>query len=163
MVMKPARTRSGAYEVELIKGAKEEETENLALFEIVIEVERRVKYYIWKVFVPLCLIVFVSWGVFWIDPTHMAVQTGIGTAMMLTIIAFLFSLQNVLPKINYLTRMDIFVYSSLLFVFLAFVEGLATCTIAAHGRELVARRLDRWCRVIFPLAFAGVAVWFWWV
>ena len=156
-----ARPVVGVYEIELIKGV-EEETQSYARFDYEIEVIRQHRYYVWKVFVPLCVIVFASWAVFWIDPTQLAVQTGIGTAMLLTVVAFLLSLQNVIPKINFLTRLDIFVYSSLMFVFLAFGESLTTCTLAAQGREPLARRFDRWSRLIFPLAFAALLAWFWW-
>lgn len=155
------KLEAGVYEVELLKSQDEEESEKLAQFEYEIEVTRRVMYYVWKVFVPLCVIVFASWAIFWIDPTHIGVQTGIGTAMLLTIVAFLFSLGGILPKIDYLSRMDIFVYSSLVFVFLAFLQGITTCTIAALGREALARRIDIWSRMIFPLAYAAVIAWFW--
>ena len=133
----------------------------MSRFDHKLVVEREVSFYVWKVFIPLCLIVFVSWAVFWIDPAQLATQCGIGTAMMLTIIAFLLSLQNILPRINYLTRMDHFVYISLGFVFLAFVEGLLTSSFAARGRGALARRLDNWARFIVPLAFFSVIAWFW--
>ena len=155
------RLEAGVYEMDLLKNTNEEKPVRLALFEYKIEVKRRIMYYVWKVFLPLCVIVFASWAIFWIDPTHIGVQTGIGTAMLLTIIAFLFSLERVLPKIDYLSRMDIFVYSSLVFVFLAFVQGIATCTIAARGKESLARRIDHWSRAIFPLAYAAAVAWFW--
>jgi hypothetical protein len=155
------KLKAGVFELNLLMDTDEEEPVKLALFEYEIEVKRRIMYYVWKVFLPLCVIVFASWAIFWIDPTHIGVQTGIGTAMLLTIIAFLFSLERSLPKIDYLSRMDIFVYSSLVFVFLAFVQGLCTCTIAAHGKEQLARRIDHWSRAIFPLAYAAAIAWFW--
>lgn len=92
-------------------------------FEFNIEVRRQITFYVWKVFVPLSLIVFTSWLVFWIDPSQLGVQSGIGTAMLLTVVAFLFSLQNILPQIPYLTRLDVFVYSALVLVFLALRHG----------------------------------------
>lgn len=155
------RLEAGVYEMDLLMNTDEEEPLKLALFEYQIEVKRRIMYYVWKVFLPLCVIVFASWAIFWIDPTHIGVQTGIGTAMLLTNIAYLFSLERVLPKIDYLSRMDIFVYSSLVFVFLAFVQGIITCTMAAGGREVLARRVDHWSRAIFPLAYAAAVAWFW--
>jgi hypothetical protein len=81
--------------------------------------------------------------------------------MMLSLIAFLFSLQNILPKINYLTRMDVFVYTSLSFVVLAFLETLVSCGLAARGRLFIAQRMDLVSRALFPLAFGGVIGWFW--
>jgi hypothetical protein len=156
------RAYPGSYEMELILGAGEE-AESLSRFDFEISVKRDVRYYFWKAFLPLCLIVMISWTVFWIDPVNFNIQTGIGTAAMLTVIAFLFSLGHILPKVPYLTRLDLFVYSSLLFIFFAFVESVVSCTMVTHNKEVLARRMDRWCRPIFPLTFAAVVAWFWWV
>jgi len=155
--------RSSVYSLELLEEGKGNKvrTNYFTRFDIEFEVKRHVKYYIWKVFIPLCIIVFAAMAVFWVDPTQLPVQTGIGTAMLLTVIAFLFSLQTILPKINYLTRMDVFVYSSLVFVFATFIEGVTTCNLAAHGKVHLARKIDKFARVIFPLAFLSVIVWFW--
>jgi len=155
------RAYSSSYKMELLNG--DEDKESLTRYDFEIEIKRDVRYYAWKVLLPLCIIVFASWTVFWIDPTQLGVQTGISTASMLTVIAFLLSLGNILPRVPYLTRIDIFIYSSLILVFLTFVEGLMTCTAAAHKKELLARRIDRWARVLLPSAFAILMGWFWWV
>jgi hypothetical protein len=47
---------------------------------------RHFGYYLWKVIVPLALIVFMSWAVFWIDPSAFAPQIGAATASMLTLL-----------------------------------------------------------------------------
>ncbi len=140
---------------------KTNELDKLSRFDITIQVQRETAYYIWKVFIPLCLIVMVSWAVFWIDPAQMGIQTGIGTGMMLSIIAFLFSLQRILPKVPYLTRIDYFVYSSLFFIVLAFLETLVSCGMHSRGHEAAARRLDVISRIVFPVAFITVIIWFW--
>jgi len=130
-------------------------------FDYEIQVRRQIMYYVWKVFVPLCMIVMVSWAVFWIPPSQLGIQTGIGTGMMLSLIAFLFSLQHILPKTDYLTRIDLFVYTSLTFVFLAFLEAITTGRMAARGKEQLAIRIDLVSRFLFPLTFLGIILWFW--
>lgn len=159
-LVKDRRGKTGSYSMRKLQEGKGEMAK-LVRFDYELEVKRDPSFYIWKVFLPICLIVFVSWGVFWVDPKQLPTQSGISTAMMLTIIAFLFSLQNVIPKIMYLTRLDIFVYSSLFFVFLAFVEALTTCTLAAYGNEVKAKRIDKVARIVFPTAYLGVLIWFW--
>ena len=159
--LKLAEGKTKVYSMDALKDEKTLGSKGLVRLDFELTVERRTNYYVWKVFIPLCLIVFVSWAVFWIDPTQLGVQTGIGTGMMLTIVAFLFSLKGVLPQISYLTRLDFFVYTSLLFVFLAFLEALLTCNLAAQENLQPARRIDRWARGLFPLAFLAVIVWFW--
>ena len=40
------------------------------------EVRRHTAYYLWKIILPLTIIVFMSWLVFWIDPTQFGPQIG---------------------------------------------------------------------------------------
>ena len=57
--------------------------------------------------------------------------------------------------------MDIFVYTSLIFVVLAFLQTLLSCGLAAQNRLKMADRMDRVSRVLFPVSFGGVIAWFW--
>jgi len=115
-------------------------------------------YYVWKVLLPLCLIVAMSWVVFWIDPAQFGPQIGLSATSMLTLIAFHFALGDTLPRVSYLTRLDQFVLGASILVFLALIESLISSSIAASGGEARALRLDRVCRVLFPAAFVTLAV-----
>jgi hypothetical protein len=54
---------------------------SLARLEHKILIIRKPHFYVWNVFVPLTLIVFMAWTVFWLDPTHFAPQVGVSTAV----------------------------------------------------------------------------------
>jgi len=125
----------------------------ISKFEYHFKAKRWINYYIWKVFTPLLLIVFMSWAVFWVSPLKMEVQVGLASTTILTLIAFLFSIGNLLPRISYLTVMDLFVFVCLIFVFLAFIESIITCSLGLNDQADRARRIDRIARVAFPFAF----------
>lgn len=118
------------------------------------EVRRRLAYYIWKIMVPLCLIISISWSVFWIDPSQLGPQMGISVTALLTLMVYLHRIGDLLPKVPYLTRMDEFILGSLVLVFLAFFEAIATGTLAGRGKSALAQRIDRWSRGVFPASFA---------
>ena len=119
---------------------------------------RDVRFYHWKVVLPIVLIVMMSWSVFWIDPKQIGPQLGAGTTAVLTIIAFLLNLRGVLPPISYLTKIDYFVYISLGLVFFAYLEALTTCWLTYNGRGVLARNIDKVFRVMMPLTFVGILV-----
>ena len=121
-----------------------------------VEVQRNRAYYAQKVFLPLILIVCMSWAVFWIDPKLVPPQIGISTSAVLTLIAFLFSLAYTLPRLSYLTRADRFVMGATVLVFFAFGEALLSTGLAGRGRELTALRIDRMSRLFFPSAFVVI-------
>ena len=130
-------------------------------FDYRFEASRRFGFYGWKVVAPLILIVMMSWSVFWIDPTQV-IQLGVATTSVLTMIAWLFTLSRFLPTIDYLTRIDYLVFAALLLVFLTLVEAVAACYLAGRDKVAQARRLDRWCRIVFPALFATTVLVFWW-
>ena len=120
------------------------------------EAKRTLGYYIWKVFVPLMLVVLMSWLVFWIDPMKIEAQLAVSATAMLTIIAYQITLSNMLPRISYFTRLDYFIVGSNILVFLALLEAVMSSAIARNNKEVLAQKLDRHSRYIFPILFLVV-------
>lgn len=125
----------------------------LAAISFKVPVQRRIGFYTMKTFLPLALIVCMSWAVFWIKPGLLPPQIGVSTSAILTLIAFQFSLGYMLPRLSYLTRADRFLIGSTLLVFGAFGEALRTSYLANRDQEEKALRIDRISRIVFPVAF----------
>jgi hypothetical protein len=121
---------------------------------------RNVKHYIWKVILPLILIVAMSWSVFWVAATEVGPQLSVATTSMLTLIAYRFAIDSQLPALPYTTSLDSFILMSTLLVFFAFIEVLVTTILEGKHQNKQAIRIDRFCRVIFPLIFviASIAI-----
>jgi hypothetical protein len=100
----------------------------------------------------------MSWSVFWIDPADGGTQIGVATTTMLTLIAFRFAIDNSLPRISYLTRLDEFVMASTVLVFLILFEVIITSRLAKTGLHERALKIDRWSRLVFPLVFVAVLI-----
>lgn len=127
-----------------------------SVYQFLIPAERIKVFYIVKIFVPLVLIVIMSWAVFWLNPANFGPQIGLSATSMLTLIAFLFATTNMVPRLGYLTTLDLFIIAALALVFLALLESLAASYLVAHQRLETAQRLDRVSRVLFPAAFVMI-------
>jgi hypothetical protein len=114
---------------------------------------RNVQHYVWKVILPLVLIVFMSWAVFWITPNDAGPQISIAVTSMLTLIAYRFAIDNQLPRLPYTTNLDAFILMSTVLVFFSFIEVLVTTILENQKRNWLAITIDRFCRVIFPVIF----------
>ena len=128
-------------------------------FEFSIPAKRLSGYYAWKVILPLMLIVFMSWTVFWIKPSQVGPQISMSATSMLTLIAFQFAMGDLLPRLSYFTVMDLFMFGSTVIVFLALIESVTTNYLVNKNKEAIALQLDRHCCWIFPVvffAFVGV-------
>ena len=127
-------------------------------YDLNISAHRMTKFYMWKVMLPLCLIVFMSWCVFWISPAQFGPQVDLSATSMLTLIAFIFATTNMVPELGYLTRLDLFIVGSTILVFLALIETAVTVYQVSHERKEQVLRMDRACRLLFPLAFGILIV-----
>jgi len=122
---------------------------------------RHLDFYWWKVLAPLMVILFLSWAVFWIDPSQIGAQIGVSGTSILALIAFLYKLDNNLPPVSYLTHMDHFIFTTLVLVFVSYLEALVSTTYALKGKKVFADRLDLVFRIGYPLIFLVVFIIFW--
>ena len=131
-----------------------EATDTTALaYDFRISANRQRHFYLWKIIVPLCLIVFMSWTVFWVNPAQFGPQIGLSATSMLTLIAFQFATTSMVPELGYFTTLDEFITGSTIVVFLALVQSLTTSYLVSEGKEARALRMDRLSRYVFPLAY----------
>ena len=99
---------------------------------------------------------------FWIDPQHIGPKIAVSATSILTLVAFLIRLDSMLPPVSYLTNMDRFVYMTLLLVFFAYVVALSSSRLAVSDSGMaMAQTMDKYSRVLFPVAYAVVVFVFW--
>jgi len=130
---------------------------------VALSLERLEGYFLWKLILPLTVIVFMAWGVFWIDPSDLGPQVTLSTGAAFTFVAFQLGLGDLLPPIDYLTRADRFVFGSQLLVFIALAEAITAARLFATGREKFARGLDRWSRIAYPVGYLFVLCLSFWI
>src|SRR5262245_20020430 len=123
-----------------------------ARFSVDFDLERNWSYYAWKLGLPLTLIVLMAYGVYFIDSSAVAQQIALGMTAMLTLIAYMLTIGNTLPRISYLTRADRFFIGSAILVFLGLVKGVLTTFLAQGPYKDRLDRVNRWGRWIFPVA-----------
>ncbi len=124
-----------------------------AVYLLTISAKRDIGYYVWKILLPIALIVAMSWCVFWIDPKQFGTQIGLSATSFLTMVAFIFATSNMLPKLGYVTTLDIYIAGATGFVFVAMVQSLSTGFLSAQGHPGVAKKLDQFSRIAFPVLF----------
>lgn len=136
------------------------EPQNLkfAAFMYKLGAKRNYKYFILKIIIPMVFIVLMSLSVFWIPPMQLGPQIGLSVTSMLTLIAYLFAVGKVVPDVEYLTRFDKFVFGSTIMVFLALVESIMTGSLSASNKNELAKKIDWYSRIIFPVVFLVIMI-----
>jgi hypothetical protein len=122
-----------------------------ARLDISLDLERRWSYYAWKLGLPLTLIVLMAYGVYFIPASAVPQQVGLGMTAMLTLIAYMLTLGNSLPRISYLTRADRFFVGCAILVFFGLMKAVVTLALAQTAKASFTAGLDRWGRWLYPV------------
>jgi hypothetical protein len=81
-----------------------------------IRIERQSTFYIWRILMPLTLLLCTSWVVYRFDPTNLQPLISTTVAILLNVILFNFSIDFALPKVPYLTFIDSYAVTCFFFM-----------------------------------------------
>lgn len=128
-------------------------------FVIELSVSRRPDFYLLKVFLPMALIVALSWAVFWMVESDLGDRLGISFTGLLTVVAYQFIIGDTLPHLPYLTFMDALINYSFVIMALTVVENVLVHILHKDENTQFALRVDQSSRLLFPLLyFVGLLV-----
>ncbi len=121
-----------------------------------IEIGREVGFYLWKILLPLAIIACVAWSTFWLTRDVLAQRQRQSATAILSVVAYQFVAGASLPRVSYLTLMDLII----LWIYLCI--GLTLVTNVVHKRrfrmdEESGLRADRRWRLFYPLLCGGGA------
>jgi hypothetical protein len=142
------------YTTEKIAGDRDLPIINGAAFEI--GVTRRSGFYVWKIFVPLMLLTMIPMVTFWIDVSQFDWVLKIPMTMLLSMVAFEFTIARDLPRIGYLTFLDTVFLASFTFCFLCIFEILIVFLLQKNGRRALAVTLHRAGKWAYPVGYFGL-------
>ncbi len=127
------------------------------------EIQRYLGFYVSKAFISVAIIVFMGFVVFWIDPSLVAPRMSVAVTSVLTLIAYRFILDRVLPPLSYLTRMDNFLLGSTLLLLGVIFQVAATTHFATTDRLPRGQSWNQISRWVFPVLFVALFVLTFWI
>jgi hypothetical protein len=126
---------------------------------VTLEVDRESGFYVWKILVPLVLLVGISWSVFWMSGETLAARIAISFTGILSVVAYQFVVNEVLPKVTYFTLWDTILLLSFVLMALTVAVNVLQAVLRIKHRENLANEIDATARVAFPVTYvAGLAV-----
>uniref|UniRef100_A0A4W3IS30 Gamma-aminobutyric acid type A receptor subunit gamma1 n=1 Tax=Callorhinchus milii TaxID=7868 RepID=A0A4W3IS30_CALMI len=92
------------------------------LLTVFFDLSRRMGYFTIQTYIPCSLTVVLSWVSFWINKDAVPARTSLGITTVLTMTTLSTISRKSLPKVSYVTAMDLFVSVCFIFVFAALME-----------------------------------------
>ena len=124
------------------------------------EAQRRNNYYILHIFIPIAIIIIVSWVTFFLRDYGKRVEIAAGN--LLIFITYNFTIADELPHLGTLTLMDMILASTFSVTGLVVVYNVYLKRLENSGKEDLAERIDRYMDWAYPLIYAaGIALTFW--
>ncbi len=135
-----------------------DESETLSTFVVEIDLRRRFMFVMRLVVLPLILVVALSWSVFWMDRASIGDRMSVSFVALLTVVAYQIVLGDILPRIAYLTIINLFLNISFVLVCATILVNLIIGEYDRSGRTEAGDRLDLRCRRMFPIAYFGLII-----
>lgn len=114
--------------------------------------------FITKLIIPLAIILFLVYFVFFIPPDKIDIAAGLTVTSLLSAIAFQLSVNSDLPEIGYIIYVDKVFYSCYFLIAISMAESLYTFYLDKSGDEKkmrLAERVDIASRFLFPVIFVA--------
>jgi ABC-type bacteriocin/lantibiotic exporter with double-glycine peptidase domain len=91
----------------------------------------------------------MSWSLFLIAPKNVSTKIAVATSAMLTPIAYRFVVDSQVPRVPYLTRLDIFIFADTLLVLSSLFMVTLTAYLINVDKERLAIRIEQVWRLLF--------------
>jgi len=136
-------------------------TNNRPQFQLTINYQRKAGFYIYKVFLPLLVIILISYLVLWIPKQPAINRIAFIITAMLTTVAFQWAVTSDVPRVSYITYFQ----AMLLFAFIFIGSKAILVVIGEHVGDEKKERIMWWSRILYPLtlllgAAIITAIWF---
>jgi len=97
--------------------------------------------------------VILSWTVFWIDTSQLLSQFRVSVKTTLAVIMFALAISRHLPKVPYLTFIDVFFLACYVFVFITAVELTLVHVAGRSKNDKLGMSIRRFSRIVLPVLF----------
>jgi hypothetical protein len=98
----------------------------------------------------------LSWSPLWINPAESGTSIGISTTAFLTLVAYLFAVTVLLPRVPYLTRLDWFILLSTVLVFAGLIQSILSAYLVNLNKLALVKEINFKSRIVYPIALLAV-------
>ena len=122
---------------------------------------RKLKYHLIQTYMVSTVFLTISWLALFLPPNSIAERLAIAMTILLTLTSMFASERRSVPRVSYVTCLDMWMVSCIVFVFLELVEFSAIFLLNAHTQSKLIQAIDKAALVLLPGVFICFNLWYW--
>ena len=128
--------------------------------EIIVVVERHFDYFIFKIILPIFLILILSWSTFWICAREIESRLTVSVVCFLSLIAYTFVIDESLPKLSYLTILDVIILLAYVFSAIPTFQSIYSFKLLEENNIEIVNKFDNKFKKLMPIIFITLVILF---
>jgi len=130
------------WKYEPYQGPNDSEYFDSLVFEI--DIERKHDFYIYKVILPIILILMVCWSSLWITTREIESRLTITIVCLLSLIAYNFVIDKELPKLEYLTVLDWIILISYVYATIPNFISIISHKLFISNKKILCNKIENY-------------------
>lgn len=128
-----------------------------------LELRRKLMYHLIQTYLTSSVYLAISWLALFLPPKCIAERLAIAMTILLTLTSMFSSERRSVPRVSYVTCLDIWMVSCILFVFIELIEFSAIFFLTDNikNRTWIITTIDRLTLVLLPATFATMNALYW--
>jgi hypothetical protein len=150
-----AKLKSAEYEIIRVRTKVSEQTyvsekANFSVAAIILTLKRKPGFYLWRICLPLLILVAIAMSVVWIPHKHLESRLILSATTLVAVTTFSIVVNTNLPKLPYLTTIDVWMLVSFVLSAAGAIENVVVSSLAHRGRPKLSHKIDDYCRWLLP-------------
>jgi len=122
---------------------------------------RQLTYHIVQTYIPSSVFVVIAWLSLFVPPESVPGRVGMGMTTLLTLTAMFSSVRQNVPKVSYVSLLDIWMLVCMIFVFASILEFIVVTVYLRSGRKLIADKVESVSKILIPLLYFVFNIVYW--
>jgi len=126
-----------------------------------LHLRRQLTYHIVQTYIPSTVFVVIAWLSLFVPPESVPGRVGMGMTTLLTLTAMFSSVRQNVPRVSYVSLLDIWMLVCMIFVFVSILEFIIVTVYLRSGRKSLGDKVEEVSKIVIPLLFCAFNTVYW--
>lgn len=114
---------------------------------------RQIGYHVVQTYIPSTVFVVLAWLSLFIPAESVPGRVGMGMTTLLTLTAMFSAVRQSVPRVSYISFLDIWMLTSMIFVFSCILEFILVTCFNRIGQKRSGEKFETICKIFLPILF----------